>query len=92
MLMHCVLATAEKRVLTEQAERSGKPANIIERMVAGRLHKVMLAHSVVCYCVPFVRLFDDEKQHGSAKSYVCTLMACLCCIEALSDAGVEEGL
>lgn len=33
-------AAAERKLLTEQAERSGKPANIIERMVAGRLHKV----------------------------------------------------
>ncbi|KAK9915866.1 hypothetical protein WJX75_005427 [Coccomyxa subellipsoidea] len=30
---------AEKAVLVEQARKSGKPANIIERMVAGRMHK-----------------------------------------------------
>ena len=46
-LTHPVSHTAEKRVLTEQAERSGKPANIIERMVAGRLHKVMAANCVL---------------------------------------------
>ena len=35
-----LLAAAERKLLTEQAERSGKPANVIERMVGGRLHKV----------------------------------------------------
>jgi translation elongation factor EF-Ts len=35
-----LLSAAEKAVLVEQARKSGKPANIIERMVAGRMHKV----------------------------------------------------
>ncbi|BDA44109.1 Elongation factor Ts [Coccomyxa sp. Obi] len=30
---------AEKAVQLEQAQKSGKPANIVERMVAGRMHK-----------------------------------------------------
>ena len=55
-LMHSIYPTAEKRVLTEQAERSGKPANIIERMVAGRLHKVMLANCVLYSCGPRLRM------------------------------------
>lgn len=35
-----MIGAAERKLLTEQAEKSGKPANIIDRMVAGRLHKV----------------------------------------------------
>ena len=35
-----LIGAAERKLLTEQAEKSGKPANIIDRMVAGRLHKV----------------------------------------------------
>ena len=34
---------AEKQILREQAERSGKPAIIIDRMIAGRLHKVRVS-------------------------------------------------
>ena len=54
-------AAAERKLLTEQAERSGKPANIIDRMVAGRLHKVQSSQSpksttckpIMPYCVLF---------------------------------------
>lgn len=58
-------------MLTEQAERSGKPANIIERMVAGRLHKVMLSHRLLYNYARFVRLFTCERQHSIAESLVC---------------------
>lgn len=34
------LSAAEKAVQLEQAGKTGKPANIVERMVAGRMHKV----------------------------------------------------
>ncbi len=33
------LVAREKQVLTEQAEQSGKPANVIEKMIEGRIKK-----------------------------------------------------
>lgn len=32
---------AERNILREQALKLGKPANIVDRMVSGRLHKVL---------------------------------------------------
>ena len=33
------MVEAERRVLTAQAEGSGKPANVVEKMVEGRMRK-----------------------------------------------------
>ena len=79
-------------MLTEQAERSGKPANIIERMIAGRLHKVMLADCVLYYYCPFVHLLRMRRQHDIAQSLVCTRLVYLCCIDMPSNVGEEENL
>lgn len=43
----------ERRILTEQAESSGKPADIIEKMVAGRLRKFLKEITLVGQ--PFVK-------------------------------------
>ncbi|MDX1499137.1 MAG: translation elongation factor Ts [Woeseiaceae bacterium] len=44
---------SERRILTEQAEDSGKPADIIEKMVAGRLRKFLQEITLVGQ--PFVK-------------------------------------
>ncbi|MEC7289606.1 MAG: translation elongation factor Ts, partial [Pseudomonadota bacterium] len=46
------LVAREKQVLTEQAEQSGKPANVIEKMIEGRLKKFY--KEVVLVEQPFV--------------------------------------
>lgn len=38
------LAAAEREVLRAQAAKSGKPANIIEKMITGRLKKVCICN------------------------------------------------
>ncbi|MEO1719170.1 MAG: translation elongation factor Ts, partial [Pseudomonadota bacterium] len=47
-----VLVERERQVLTEQAEQSGKPANVIEKMIEGRLKKYY--KEVVLVEQPFV--------------------------------------
>ncbi|MGO3838673.1 MAG: translation elongation factor Ts, partial [Vagococcus sp.] len=43
----------EKKVLTEQALNEGKPENIVEKMVAGRMHKFLAEICLVDQ--PFVK-------------------------------------
>ncbi len=50
----------EKRLLTEQAIESGKPANIVEKMVAGRMQKIL--REVTLVDQPFV--IDPDKTVG----------------------------
>jgi len=47
------LVERERGILTEQAKESGKPANVIEKMVVGRLRKFY--EEVVLLAQPFVR-------------------------------------
>jgi len=50
----------ERRILTEQAEDSGKPADIIEKMVAGRVNKFL--KEITLLGQPFVK--DDSVTVG----------------------------
>jgi len=52
---------AERRVLRAQAEQSGKPANVIEKMVEGRLNKFYTEHCLLEQ--PFVK--DPDKSVGA---------------------------
>lgn len=54
------LVDRERQVLTEQAEQSGKPANVIEKMIEGRLNKYY--KEVVLVEQPFV--MDPDKTVG----------------------------
>lgn len=54
------LIERERQVLTEQAEQSGKPANVIEKMIEGRLNKYY--KEVVLVEQPFV--MDPDKTVG----------------------------
>jgi elongation factor Ts len=64
------LIAKEKEIYTEQAKQTGKPADIIEKMVAGRISKFMKDNTLLGQ--PFVKNPDITvgallKQHGSAK-------------------------
>lgn len=50
----------ERRILTEQAQASGKPANVIEKMIEGRVDKFF--QEVALLDQPWVR--DDSKTIG----------------------------
>jgi elongation factor Ts len=50
----------ERRILTEQAEASGKPANVIQKMIDGRIDKFF--KEVALLDQPWVR--DDAKSIG----------------------------
>ncbi|MEO0550953.1 MAG: translation elongation factor Ts [Pseudomonadota bacterium] len=54
------LVERERQILTEQAEQSGKPANVIEKMIEGRLKKFY--KEVVLVEQPFV--MDPDKTVG----------------------------
>jgi elongation factor Ts len=54
------LVDRERQVLTEQAQDSGKPANVIEKMIEGRLNKFY--KEVVLVEQPFV--MDPDKTVG----------------------------
>jgi elongation factor Ts len=51
---------SERRILTEQAQDSGKPADIIEKMVAGRVNKFL--KEITLLGQPFVK--DDSQTVG----------------------------
>ena len=54
----------ERRILTEQAQDSGKPAEIVEKMVAGRVNKFL--KEITLLGQPFVK--DDEVTVGKLLS------------------------
>jgi elongation factor Ts len=54
----------ERRILTEQAQDSGKPAEIIEKMVAGRINKYL--KEVTLLGQPFVK--DPDVSIGTLLS------------------------
>lgn len=63
----------EKRILTEQAQDSGKPADIIEKMVIGRVNKFL--KEITLLGQPFVK--DDSQTVGKLlKSAGATITAC----------------
>src|SRR4029079_12653753 len=55
------LVDRERRIFAEQAAASGKPANIVEKMVGGRIDKYY--KEVTLLDQPWVR--DDSKTIGS---------------------------
>jgi elongation factor Ts len=52
------LVAKEREIATEQAAASGKPANIVEKMVAGKVAKFVAANALLEQ--PFIR--DDKKK------------------------------
>ena len=52
------LVAKEREIATDQAAESGKPANIVEKMVAGKVAKFVAANALLEQ--PFVR--DDKKK------------------------------
>jgi len=65
---------AERKILTAQAENSGKPANIIEKMVSGRLRKHLAGITLLGQ--PFVKDSDLtvakllEQKGASVKGFI----------------------
>ena len=62
----------ERAVLSEQALASGKPANVVEKMVAGRLNKFYEEHALAEQKL----VMDDKIRQEGARCRRCALQLC----------------